>query len=167
MVEAVHFSRHKSPTTLASTPPRSGWITHHPPYVLIDHNRRVDKAKLVHHQAQTAALAIKPSSHINGGWIKLHPPYLLVSPLRRVTFSLLVQRESNQRESTPGIRVWLRQTPLAPALFLGSSRWAIPGPSFLVWHPCQTPLSTAPTLGLLTGFGDRVVWTICGRQSKT
>ncbi len=88
----------------------------------------------------------------------------MVSPLRRVTFSLLVQRESNQRESTPGIRVWLRQTSLAPALLRGSSRWAIPGPSFLVWHPCQTPLSTTPPLGLLTGFGDRVVWAICGRQ---
>ncbi|MGK8439186.1 hypothetical protein ACRS3X_17950 [Ectopseudomonas hydrolytica] len=66
------------------------------------------------------------------------------------------ERESNQRESAPGIRVSLRETPLAPALFRGSSRWAIPGPSFLVWHPCQTPLSTAPPLGLLTGFGDRV-----------
>ncbi len=77
-----------------------------------------------------------------------------------------MQRESNQRESTPGIRVWLRQTPLAPVLFRGSSRWAIPGPSLLVWHPCQTPLYTAPPLGLLTGFGDRVVWTICGRQSE-
>ena len=63
------------------------------------------------------------------------------------------ERESNQRESAPGIRVSLRSTPLAPVLFRGSSRWAIPGQSFLVWHPCQTPLSTAPTLGLLTGFG--------------
>lgn len=61
------------------------------------------------------------------------------------------ERESNQRESAPGIRVSLRSTPLPPALFRGSSRWAIPGPSFLVWHPCQTPLSTAPPLGLLTG----------------
>jgi hypothetical protein len=93
-------------------------------------------------------------------------PCLLVSPLRRVTFSLRAQRESNQRESAPGIRVSLRSTPLAPALFRGSSRWAIHGPSFLVWHPCQTPLSTAPPLGLLTGFGDRVVWAICGRQSE-
>ncbi len=90
----------------------------------------------------------------------------MVSALRRVTFSLLVQRESNQRESTPGIRVWLRQTPLPPALFRGSSRRAIPGPSFLVWHPCQTPLSTAPPLGLLTGFGARVAYTICGRQKQ-
>ncbi|KAB0550478.1 hypothetical protein F7R01_04505 [Pseudomonas argentinensis] len=32
-----------------------------------------------------------------------------------------------------------------------------PRPSFLVWHPCQTPLSTAPPLGLLMGFGDRGV----------
>ena len=82
-------------------------------------------------------------------------PHLLVSALRRVTFSLLVQRESNQRETTPGIRVWLRQTSLAPALFRGSSRWAVPGPSLLVWHPCQTPLCAAPLLGLLTGPGDR------------
>lgn len=91
---------------------------------------------------------------------------LFISPLRRVTFSLRAQRESNQRESAPGIRVSLRSTSLAPALLRGSSRWAILGPSFLVWHPCQTPLSTAPPLGLLTGFGDRVVWAICGRQSE-
>ena len=65
----------------------------------------------------------------------------------------LRERESNQRESAPGIRVSLRETPLATALFRGSSRWAIPGPSFLVWHPCQTPLYTAPALGLLTGLG--------------
>src|SRR3990167_9340399 len=65
----------------------------------------------------------------------------------------LRERESNQRESAPGIRVSLRETSLAPALLRGSSRWAIPGPSFLVLHPCQTPLSTAPPLGLLTGPG--------------
>ena len=76
------------------------------------------------------------------------------------------ERESNQRESAPGIRVSLRSTPLAPVLLRGSSRWASPGPSFLVWHPCQTPLSTAPMLGLLTGFGDRVVWAICGQQKQ-
>ena len=40
-------------------------------------------------------------------------------PLGRVTFSLLVQRESNQRESTPGIRVSLRSTSLIPSLFQG------------------------------------------------
>ncbi len=45
-------------------------------------------------------------------------------PLGRVTFSLLprrrpVQRESNQRESTPGIRVSLRSTSLTPSLFQG------------------------------------------------
>ena len=95
------------------------------------------------------------------------------------------ERESNQRESAPGIRVSLRSTSLAPVLFRGSSRWAIPGPSFLVWHPCQTPLSTAPpllaalalraslrlllrfaTLRPPDGIRNRVHWTICGGQSE-
>lgn len=31
-----------------------------------------------------------------------------------------------------------------------------PRPSLLVWHLCQTPLSTAPPLGLLTGSGIAV-----------
>ena len=74
----------------------------------------------------------------------------------------LRERESNQRESAPGIRVSLRETSLASALFRGSSRWAIPGPSFLIWHPCQMPLSTAPPLGLLTGPGDRGAGEKCG-----
>ena len=74
----------------------------------------------------------------------------------------LRERESNQRESAPGIRVSLRETSLVPALFRGSSRWAIPGPSFLVWHPCQTPLYTAPALGLLTGPRDRGVCKFVG-----
>ncbi len=73
-----------------------------------------------------------------------------VTPLRYVG---LRERESNQRESAPSIRVSLRETPLVPALLRGSSRWAIPGPSFLIWHPCQMPLCTAPPLGLLTGPG--------------
>ena len=51
---------------------------------------------------------------------------------------------------------------LASALFRGSSRWAILGPSCLIWHPCQMPLSTAPPFGLLTGPGDRGACTICG-----
>jgi len=49
-----------------------------------------------------------------------------VTPLRYVG---LRERESNQRESAPGIRVSLRETSLASALFRGSSRWAITGPS--------------------------------------
>ena len=65
----------------------------------------------------------------------------------------LRERESNLRESAPGIRVSLRETSLTPALFRGSSRWAILGPSCLIWHPCQMPLSTAPPFGLLTGPG--------------
>ena len=74
----------------------------------------------------------------------------------------LRERESNQRESAPGIRVSLRETPLAPALFRGSARRAIHGPTCLVWHPCQTPLSTTPPLSLLTGPGDRGACTIRG-----
>jgi len=73
-----------------------------------------------------------------------------VTPLRYVG---LRKRESNQRESAPGIRVSLRETSLFSALFRGSSRWAIHGPSLLIWHPCQIPLYTAPPLGLLTGPG--------------
>ena len=53
----------------------------------------------------------------------------------------------------------LRKTPLATALLRGSSRRAIPGPSLLARHPClATPYAT-PTLGLLKGARDRVVWT--------
>jgi len=97
---------------------------------------------------------------------QIYRPFLQVSALRRVTFSLRAQRESNQRESAPDIRVSLRSTPLAPVLFRGSARRAIHGPTCLVWHPCQTPLSTAPPLGLLTGFGDRVVCMTCGRTQQ-
>ena len=55
---------------------------------------------------------------------------LCFSPSRRVTFSLRVQRESNQRESTPGIRVWrLRhQTSLAPSPFQGPAYKGHPSP---------------------------------------
>ncbi len=68
-------------------------------------------------------------------------------------------RKSNQKEGHPCIRVLLRKTPLATALLRGSSRRAIPGPSLLARHPClATPYAT-PTLGLLKGARDRVVWT--------
>lgn len=52
------------------------------------------------------------------------------SPFRRVTFSLRVQRESNQRENTPGIRVWrLRhQTSLATSPFQGPAYKGHPSP---------------------------------------
>ena len=103
----------------------------------------MDNAKLVHRMIQREK---EKGDEKRGQIYFLRCSPLRVSPLRRVTFSLRAQRESNQRESAPGIRVSLRETPLAPALFRGSSRWAIPGPSFLVWHPCQTPLSTAPPL---------------------
>ena len=68
-------------------------------------------------------------------------------------------RKSNQKEGHTCIRVLLRKTPLATALLRGSSRRAIPGPSLLARHPClATPYAT-PTLGLLKGARDRVVWT--------
>ena len=66
---------------------------------------------------------------------------------------LLVQRKLG-KETHPGI---LRRSTscihavVPPVLFRGSSRRAIHGPSFLIWHPCQMPLCTAPALGLLTG----------------
>ena len=56
----------------------------------------------------------------------------------------------------------LRYVSLVPALFRGSSRWAILGPSFLIWHPCQMPLYTAPPLGLLTGQGIAAPANIVG-----
>ena len=52
----------------------------------------------------------------------------LFRPAGRVTFSLLVQRESNQRESTPHIRVSLRSTSLAPLLLRGPAYKGHPWP---------------------------------------
>ncbi len=71
----------------------------------------------------------------------------------RVTFSLLVQRESNQRENTPGIRVSLRSTSLIPVPLRGPCRRAIPGQSALSPHPCGSSPYATPPLGLLTGPG--------------
>ena len=52
----------------------------------------------------------------------------LFRPAGRVTFSLLVQRESNQRESTPDIRVSLRETPFVPSLLQGHAAKGHPWP---------------------------------------
>lgn len=73
---------------------------------------------------------------------------------RRVTFSLPAQRESNQRESAPDIRVrsLRNRTSLAPAPLRGSSRRDVPVPSFLA-RPCLAPPCATPALGLLTGEG--------------
>ena len=71
---------------------------------------------------------------------------------------LVWPRKSNQKEGHPYIRVLLRKTSLASARLRGSSRRAIPGPSLLARHPClATPYAT-PTLSLLKGARDRVVW---------
>lgn len=77
--------------------------------------RRADSASLVHH--------IRPAK-------PLLTQKLCFSPSRRVTFSLRVQRESNQRESTPDIRVWRlrRQTSLAPSPFQGPAYKGHPSP---------------------------------------
>lgn len=74
---------------------------------------------------------------------------------RRVTFSLPAQRESNQRESAPDIRVrsLRNRTSLAPAPLRGSSRRDVPVPSFLARRPCLAPPCATPALGLLTGEG--------------
>jgi hypothetical protein len=92
-----------------------------------------------------------------------------VTPLRYVGSR---KRESNQRESAPDIPVSLRSTPLAPALLRGSARWAILGPTCLVWPPCQTPLYATPALSLLTGvFGPSRLsifcCVCCGQQINT
>ncbi len=74
----------------------------------------------------------------------------LVAPCWAPHFSCLPKKSKQKKAPRhPGLR--FAQTPLAPALLRGSSRRAIHGPSFLIWHPCQMPLSTAPALGLLTG----------------
>ncbi len=78
--------------------------------------------------------------------------------LHGASLFLVWPRKSNQKEGHPYIRVLLRKTSLTPALLRGSSRRAIPGPSLLARHPClATPYAT-PTLGLLKGIWDRVVW---------
>mgnify|MGYP003502986282 CR=1 FL=1 len=71
-------------------------------------------------------------------------------PLGRLTFLCLCKEKVSKRNTPrhPGLR--FAQTPLAPVLLRGSSRRAIHGPSFLIWHPCQMPLCTTPALGLLT-----------------
>jgi hypothetical protein len=50
------------------------------------------------------------------------------APHGRVTFLLLVQQESNQRKRTPGIRVSLRETSLAPVPLRGPAYKGHPWP---------------------------------------
>jgi hypothetical protein len=97
--------------------------------------------------AQTPAFGATLSSAGTTGCASHGASLLLVWP-----------RKSNQKEGHPYIRVLLRKTSLASARLRGSSRRAIPGPSLLARHPClATPYAT-PTLSLLKGARDRVVW---------
>ena len=79
---------------------------------------------------------------------------------------LVWPRKSNQKEGHPYIRVLLRKTSLPPALLRGSSRRAIPGPSLLARHPCLATPCATPTLGLLKGARDRVVWKFLNGDSN-
>ena len=86
--------------------------------------------------------------------------------LHGASLFLVWPRKSNQKEGHPCIRVLLRKTSLPPALLRGSSRRAILGPSLLARHPClATPYAT-PTLGLLKGTRDRVVWEFLNSDSN-
>ena len=78
--------------------------------------------------------------------------------LHGASLFLVWPRKSNQKEGHPYIRVLLRKTSLAPALLRGSSRRDIHVPSLLARHPCLTTPYATPTLGLLKGTRDRVVW---------
>lgn len=64
------------------------------------------------------------------------------------------------------MRVLLRKTSLAPALLRGSSRRDIHVPSLLARHPCLAPPYATPTLGLLKGTRDRVVWEFLNSESN-
>ncbi len=86
--------------------------------------------------------------------------------LHGASLFLVWPRKSNQKEGHPYIRVLLRKTSLPPALLRGSSRRDIHVPSLLARHPClATPYAT-PTLGLLKGTRDRVVWEFLNSDSN-
>ncbi len=86
--------------------------------------------------------------------------------LHGASLFLVWPRKSNQKEGHPYIRVLLRKTSLPPALRRGSSRRAIPGPSLLARHPCLATPCATPTLGLLKGTRDRVVWKFLNGDSN-
>ncbi len=86
--------------------------------------------------------------------------------LHGASLFLVWPRKSNQKEGHPYIRVLLRKTSFPPAPLRGSSRRAIPGPSLLARHPCLAPPCATPTLGLLKGTRDRVVWKFLNGDSN-
>ncbi len=86
--------------------------------------------------------------------------------LHGASLFLVWPRKSNQKEGHPCIRVLLRKTSLASALLRGSSRRDIHVPSLLARHPCLAPPYATPTLGLLKGTRDRVVWEFLNSESN-
>ena len=99
-------------------------------------------------------------------------------------FSLLAQKVTKEK-TRPAFGFRYAKLPSLQHCFEGHhggpSLPRRPQPSFLVWHPCQTSLSTAPhyslrspygcysaslRFGLLTRFGDRVAWSGCAGKSK-
>ena len=89
---------------------------------------------------------------------------------RRVTLSLHAQRESNQRESAPGIRVWpAARLPSLRCRSGGRLTRAVPGPLSLSPHPCGSSPCATPPLGLLTGTrapSCRVVFLCAARIDR-
>ncbi|SEH66155.1 hypothetical protein SAMN05216535_1116 [Stutzerimonas xanthomarina] len=85
--------------------------------------------------------------------------------LHGASLFLVWPRKSNQKEGHPYIRVLLRKTSLPPTLLQGSSRRDIHVPSLLARHPCLASPCAAPTLGLLKGTRDRVVWKFWNSNS--
>ena len=85
--------------------------------------------------------------------------------LHGASLFLVWPRKSNQKEGHPYIRVLLRKTPLFPAPVRGTSRRDIHVPSLLARHPCLASPCAAPTLGLLKGTMDRVVWKFWNSDS--
>jgi len=86
--------------------------------------------------------------------------------LHGASLFLVWPRKSNQKEGHPYIRVLLRKTSLTSALLRGASRRDIHVPSLLARHPCLAPPCAAPTLGLLKGTRDRVVWEFLNSESN-
>src|SRR5690606_18312905 len=76
------------------------------------------------------------------------------------------ERESDQRESAPDIRVWpAARLPSLRCRSGGTSRRGVPAPSFLARRPCLASPCATPPLGLLTGNGVRAAWKAVGIAS--